>query len=143
MTPPTILVVDDEHDLAITCQRLLRRQGWSVAIAHDRRSALELLAGPPPPVLAIVDRQLPDGDGLDVVRAAVAASIPAVLASGVGAPLTRQLAQQEGAAAFLAKPFTALELQQLVERLVGEAAPRAPMTRPPPAPGPPGKGLHC
>ena len=31
-----ILVVDDERDLAATCERLLNRRGWNVTIAGSR-----------------------------------------------------------------------------------------------------------
>jgi CheY-like chemotaxis protein len=138
----TILVVDGEHDLATTCQRLLTRRGWSVTIANDRETALAMLARLRPR-LAFVDRQLPDGDGLDVVRAAVAAGTPVILTSGQATALTRQQARAEGAAAFLAKPFSALELQDLVDRVAGAADPVAPLAQRPPAPGVPGQGIHC
>ena len=139
---PTILVVDDEHDLATTCQRLLTRRGWSVTIANDRGTALAMLTRLRPR-LALVDRLLPDGDGLDVVRAAVAAGTPVILTSGQATALTRQQARDEGAAAFLAKPFTALELQGLVDRVAGAADAVAPLAQRPPAPGVPGQGIHC
>ena len=58
-----ILVVDDERDLAVTCERLLRRRGWSVLTTGTREGGLAILGREPRPALAIVDRQLPDGDG--------------------------------------------------------------------------------
>jgi DNA-binding response OmpR family regulator len=140
----TILVVDDERDLAETCERLLSRRGWKVTIAGSREAALTMLAGHPPPVLAIVDRQLPDGDGVDVLRAALAVNTPVIVVTGYGSGATRRLALDEGAAGFLAKPFSAHDLLRLVREIVGDGSgPGAvPATRPP-APDPPRSGIHC
>jgi DNA-binding response OmpR family regulator len=139
----TILVVDDEPDLAATCQRLLSRRGWNVVTAGTCEAALIALAGAPRPVLAIVDRQLPDGDGLDVLRAALAIDTPVIMVTGYGSAPTRRLALDEGAAGFLAKPFSALELLELVRRIVGDSSGPAAPPRQPPACHPPRPGIHC
>jgi DNA-binding response OmpR family regulator len=134
----TILVVDDERDLAATCERLLRRRGWNVEIAGSREAALTRLARQPRPVLAIVDRQLPDGDGLDVLRAARAADTPVIMVTGYGSGATRRLALEEGAVGFLAKPFSAQDLLELVRGTIGDTpgpatavTDRAPLSDPP------------
>jgi DNA-binding response OmpR family regulator len=57
-----ILVVDDERDLAVTCERLLRRRGWSVLTTGTREGGLAVLGRETRPALAIVDRQLPGGE---------------------------------------------------------------------------------
>jgi DNA-binding response OmpR family regulator len=139
----TILVVDDERDLAATCQRLLSRRGWGVVLAASRAAAAAILAVPPPPVLAIVDRQLPDGDGVDVLRVALRFGIPVIIATGFGTAATRRLSLEEGAAGFLSKPFSAHELLDLVHRIVGDGA--GPVAAPaivPPSPPPPRLGLY-
>ncbi|HXD96782.1 MAG TPA: response regulator [Candidatus Acidoferrum sp.] len=136
----TILVVDDERDLAATCQRLLSRRGWDVVIAGSCAAALTVLDGTPRPVLAIVDRQLPDGDGLDVLRAALLVETPVIMVTGYGSAATRRLALDEGAVGFLAKPFSAYELLELVRNIVGDGS--GPVTLPPP-PGQPRPGIHC
>ena len=131
----TILVVDDEHDLAAACQRLLSRRGWNVVLAANREEAVALLGRWPRPALAIVDRQLPDGDGVDVLRVASAFAIPVIVVTGYGTAATRRLTLEEGAAGFLAKPFTGDDLVELVHRIVGDAAPAPPgvVSPPPPA----------
>jgi len=140
----TILVVDDERDLAATCQRLLSRRGWNVVTAGTREAALTVLARGPRPALAIVDRQLPDGDGLDVLRAARAVDTPVIMVTGYGSAATRRLALDEGAVGFLAKPFSMHDLLELVRRIVGDASGTAAAPpNPPPAPGPPRPGIHC
>jgi DNA-binding response OmpR family regulator len=113
----TILVVEDETDLAVTCVRLLRRRGWTVETADTRQAAMGAVARRP--ALVIVDRRLPDGDGLDVLRAAAAAGTPTIVTSGHDWPDTRRLAIDHGAAAFLGKPFSARDLLTLVDDILG------------------------
>lgn len=140
----TILVVDDEPDLATTCERLLRRLGWRVVTAGTCEAALLALAARPRPALAIVDRQLPDGDGLDVLRAATASGIPVIMVTGYGSAATRRLTLDEGAAGFLAKPFSSRDLLDLVRAIAGNGPPpaAAPEGASPP-PRPPHPGIHC
>ena len=118
-----ILVVDDERDLAVTCERLLRRRGWSVLTTGTREGGLAILGREPRPALAIVDRQLPDGDGLDILRAAMATGTPVIVVTGYGSAATRRLPLEEGAAGFLAKPFSSNDLLELVHRIVGDPSP--------------------
>lgn len=140
----TILVVEDEFDLATTCQRLLNRHGWGVAIAGRAGEAMSCLTQLPLPVLAIIDRQLPDGDGLAVLRQALAIGIPVIMVTGFGSATARRVAMDEGAAGFLAKPFSTQDLLQLVRSIVGDAPgpPTAPAI-PPPAPDWTAPRIHC
>lgn len=115
-----ILVVEDEHDLASTCARLLEREHWRVITVGTRAAALATLAGDPRPALAIVDRHLPDGDGLDVLVAGRAAGVPVIVVTAYAPGRTRRLSLQEGATAFLSKPFSARQLLGVVRGIVGE-----------------------
>jgi DNA-binding response OmpR family regulator len=140
----TVLIVDDERDLAATCQRLLGRRGWDVVLAASREAAVTVLGRHPRPVLTIVDRQLPDGDGFDVLRVARAAGIPVLMVTGYGTAATRRLALEEGAAGFLAKPFSGHDLVELVRTIVGEPSDSpAPPAIVRPSPTPPRPGVHC
>ena len=114
-----ILVVDDEHDLAVTCGRLLTRAGWQVTTVGSRGAALAALTAGAP-ALAIVDRHLPDGDGLDVVRAARAQGTPVIVMSGHTSTVNRDQTLEEGAAGFLGKPFSARDFLNLVRTVAGQ-----------------------
>lgn len=115
-----ILVVDDERDLAATCERLLRRLGYRVITADSRAAALAAL-GADAPVLVISDVRLPDGSGLDVVSAAQcrAKRIPSIVITGQPSERGRQAAADVGAAGYLAKPFSAAALTDLVRQTLG------------------------
>jgi DNA-binding response OmpR family regulator len=139
----TILVVDDEHDLVTTCERLLSRRGWRVVTAATCADARLALSAVPRPSLAIVDRQLPDGDGLEILRAALAARTPVIMITGYGSAATRRLTLEEGAAGFLAKPFSMHDLLELVRTIAGEASGPPPGSPgPPPSADRPRPGIH-
>ena len=112
-----ILVVEDEADLAVTCARLLRRNGHTVVAVSSRAAALTAL-GATPPALLVSDVRLPDGDGLDVVRAATAMRpcVPAVVMTGRASESGRLAARAAGAVAYLPKPFTAASFAGIVDR---------------------------
>ena len=106
-----VLVVDDETDFLATYERLLRRQAYDVVTVTSRAAGLAALAGEPPD-LVISDLRLPDGDGLDVVRAARDARdpVPVIVITGYPSDETRRAALAAGATMFLAKPFVAAVL---------------------------------
>ena len=110
-----ILVVEDEADLAVTYDRLLRRNGYRVEMAASRVEGLKVMeAGSP--ALVIADLRLPDGDALDIIRAARAREpqVPVIVVTAFSSPAARDAALASGASAFLAKPFPASALLRLV-----------------------------
>lgn len=65
--PARILVVDDEQALAGIVASYLRRDGFEVTVAHDGRTAIELVRQQPPDVV-VLDVMLPGLDGFEVCR---------------------------------------------------------------------------
>ena len=122
--PRSILIVDDEADLAATCARLLRRRGYDVVAAASREKGLAALESDPHD-LVVADLRLPDGDGLDILRTAraLSSSRPVIVITGFASDRTRQEAFAAGAAAFLSKPFSLVEFADLVERLLNTGPP--------------------
>lgn len=106
-----VLVVDDETDFLATYERLLRRQGYQVAMATSRVDGIAAVVRERPH-LVISDLRLPDGDGLDVVRAARAVPDPpsVIVVTGYPSDQVRRAALEAGATVFLAKPFAAAGL---------------------------------
>jgi DNA-binding response OmpR family regulator len=123
----TILIIEDEVDLATSWARLLRRHRWQVETAGTREAGLAAVTGPSPPALAILDRRLPDGDGLDLLGAARQAGTPVIVTSSHDWAVTRRLAREAGAVAFLGKPCSSRDLLDLIESVLG-----APPASPPP-----------
>jgi DNA-binding response OmpR family regulator len=114
-----VLVVDDEPDLVATYERLLRRQGCRVMSAGSRAAGLAALNRGRLRLL-IADLKLPDGDGLDVVRAARSLPIPppVIVVTGFSGEPSRAAALSAGATAFLTKPFSTAAFATLVRSIL-------------------------
>lgn len=126
MTPGTkvsklVLVVDDEVDFLATYERLLRRQGCDVITATTRAAGIEAVARQHLH-LVISDVRLPDGSGLDVVRAArgVLDPPPVIVVTGYPSEQGRRAALAAGASVFLSKPFAASALMAAVQSGLGD-----------------------
>jgi DNA-binding NtrC family response regulator len=113
---PVVLVVDDESDLAESCARLLRRHGYRVVTANSCATGHAALRETSPALL-VSDVRLPDGDGLDLVRAAGARQprVPVIVISGYLSEASQMAARAAGAVAFLAKPFSSDVLSRAVQ----------------------------
>ena len=125
-----ILVVDDEADLVATYERLLRRRGYRVVSSSSCREGL-LLVEREPLALVIADLRLPDGDGLDLIRAArrTPTPTPAIVVTGFASEASRAAALAAGASAWLAKPFATSTFTALVDQTLasgGDTARRIP-----------------
>ena len=117
-----ILLVDDEADLLATYERLLRRRGYRIVSTSSCRDGLSIIEREPL-ALVVTDLRLPDGDGIDIVRAArsTATPTPSVVVTGFGSEASRSVALAAGAAAYLAKPFGASAFMSLVGGILGTA----------------------
>jgi CheY-like chemotaxis protein len=114
-----ILVVDDERDLADTVEALLAAQGYEVHQAMDGRRGLAAAARLRPDLI-LLDYELPELDGLEVIAALRASpetrDIPVLLctASRIG---VEEIRLADG---FLAKPYTEDLLYEMVHRVMSQ-----------------------
>ncbi|HEX8180345.1 MAG TPA: sigma-54 dependent transcriptional regulator [Pyrinomonadaceae bacterium] len=112
-----ILVIDDEPMMADSLKQNLSEDGYSVDTASTGAEAIELFdtAGHH---LAICDIQLPDMDGIEILRH-IKDTRPAtevIMATGYGTVDRAVMATKAGAFWFLEKPFEYEVLQKLVEK---------------------------
>jgi two-component system response regulator GlrR len=114
-SPRRILVVDDEPDMLVNVARILRRGPYVCVTAGSGEEALAL-AERDQPDLIVSDLRMPGRDGLALLRALkqLSASTPVIIFTAYATDATAQEALAAGANAFLAKPFTATELLELV-----------------------------
>jgi len=118
--PITVVVVDDHPFFRDGVARGLVNSGYMKVVgeAGHGREGLELIAREHPDV-ALVDYQMPDLDGMDVVHAVVRDRLPTrvLLLSAVTDSAVVYRALQEGAAGYLAKDANRPEIVEAVRRV--------------------------
>jgi DNA-binding response OmpR family regulator len=120
-----ILIADDEPNILISLEYLMKREGYDVHVARDGQEALDVLRRERPR-LVLLDVMMPKKTGFEVcqeLRADEALKDTVVLmltAKGRDADVAKGLAL--GASAYMTKPFSTKELVQKVRELAGGAA---------------------
>lgn len=128
-----ILVVEDEPSIRRFLRLALGDDGHAVAEAGSVSLGLAEAAAQPAD-LVILDLGLPDGDGIDFIRALRAWSdAPVLVLSARSQEADKVCALEAGADDYLAKPFGVAELlarvHALLRRRSGRDAPREPLLR--------------
>lgn len=122
-----ILIADDEPNILISLEFLMKREGYEVHVARDGQEALDVLKRERPRLL-LLDVMMPKKTGFEVcqeVRMDEAVKHTLILmltAKGRETDVVKGLAL--GANAYMTKPFSTRELADKVAALLGEA-PRA------------------
>lgn len=113
-----VLVVDDEALIRWSLRQWLEAEGYEVVDAPDARTAIERAPGTD---LAVVDRRLPDGDGL-----AVSAVLhrrwpyrPVILMTALRSPELETAARDLGVDAIILKPFGVDQLLGIIDSKLG------------------------
>jgi two-component system, OmpR family, response regulator len=119
VSPPRILVVDDNPELLTLLSSAFEEAGYAVHKAARGRNALDL-ARKEKPALAVVDILLPDVMGFDVAEALKRLKIPFILISGVhkGGRAAAGAVAKYGALAYFEKPFERKALLEAVRKVV-------------------------
>ena len=68
MTDQRVLVADDDPDIRDLLKFRLEHAGFDVLAANDGEQAWRMLATPPPPLLALLDWQMPGMTGIDLCK---------------------------------------------------------------------------
>jgi DNA-binding response OmpR family regulator len=110
-----ILLVDDEQRLRAALARSLSARGHSVSEAGDAAGALAML-GSRPVDLLVLDINLPDATGWDVLRALNERGTPVRTVVFSAAPPSRARIAEFAPYGVLHKPFPISALLSLVER---------------------------
>lgn len=124
MTAMHLLLVEDEPRMAELVRRVLVAERHTVDVAPDAVSALAFAGGIPYDVL-ILDRGLPDIDGLELLRLLRSRDVasPALMLTALGSVEHRVQGLDAGADDYLAKPFAFSELLARIRALARRAAP--------------------
>jgi two-component system, OmpR family, alkaline phosphatase synthesis response regulator PhoP len=117
----TILVVDDEPNIADLVELYLRRDGYRVVKA-TRGEEVAAAVGTHRPRLVVLDVGLPDIDGLEVCRRLRQTStIPVIFLTARDTEIDRVLGLELGADDYVTKPFAPPELVARVKAVLRRA----------------------
>ena len=112
-----ILIVEDDPKVAQTICGMLERNGWLTRCAATLTAGFESLKQLNP-CIVIVDLSLPDGSGMNLVRAAAArARTGVIVVSGFGDEVDRVVGLEVGADNYIRMPFSPREMTARVRAL--------------------------
>lgn len=122
MSNSRILIVDDESSLRTSLFRMLDRKGYTVITANRLEEAKLLSQTDQAIDLAIVDMNLPDGDGLDLMTFLKTQhpQCEVIILTGFGTVDNAVKATQMGAFHFMLKPFNFEELTSLIDKALNQ-----------------------
>lgn len=111
----SVLVVEDDAELARLLTGQLRAAGYAVEVEEDARTAIDLITTRPFDVI-LLDRMLPAIDGVDVLRRLrrEKVDVPVILLTALGRLAERVEGLDAGADDYIVKPF---EIDELIARI--------------------------
>jgi len=116
-----ILLVEDCEDILFIMKTELEWMGYSVLLAKDARTALNIVKTTLPDVI-VSDIQMPGMDGFEFIRRVrsnpALAGIPAIALSGFGMEKNVKEALDHGFSAHRTKPVEPSDLNDLIQELV-------------------------
>lgn len=117
-----ILIVDDEPNIVISLEFLMKKEGFEIAVANDGDEALAKVASFAPDLM-LLDVMMPKKSGFEVCEVLRADNTNATLkivmltAKGRDTEVAKGLAI--GADAYITKPFSTKELVAKVKSMLG------------------------
>ncbi len=119
-----VLIADDEPNIVISLEFLMKREGHAVSIARDGPAALEAIRSTRPD-LVLLDVMMPGMSGFEVCQAVRAdealASVKILMLSAKGRDTDIAKGSAMGADAYMTKPFSTKELAEKVRELLSAA----------------------
>ncbi len=121
----SVLVVDDEPNIVLSLEFLIKQAGYEVRIARDGDAALKAIEERLPD-LVLLDVMMPKRDGFDVcetIRAnPVWKEIPIIMLTAKGRDSEREKGLALGADAYITKPFSTRDALDQIRQFLGESA---------------------
>ncbi len=125
----SVVVVEDEPDLADLVATYCRREGWEVSLASEGERALDIIRARRPD-LVVLDIGLPGSmDGLEVCRELrKTSSVPVLFLTARDSEVDRILGLELGADDYVTKPFSPREVVARIKAILrrGTSTPDTP-----------------
>jgi len=120
-----ILLVEDDKYIALALKIRLQAEGYQVAVVNDKAAAFHE-AGQQLPDIALIDFNLPDGTGFEVMGEFTGnsrtASVMNIIMTASKQPGLRNKAISAGAIDYFEKPFKSADLIACIQSLASDAA---------------------
>jgi DNA-binding response OmpR family regulator len=118
----SVLIVDDEPNIIMALEFLVRQAGYEVRSVADGEAALQAMAERAPD-LVLLDVMMPKRDGFDVCQTIRAnpgwKSTRIIMLTARGRDIDREKGLALGADDYITKPFSTREVVDLVKRMLG------------------------
>ncbi len=116
-----VLVIDDEAIVRVSCERVLKPEGFEVVVTSRGDEAIDFLEKEPYDVV-LTDLKMPDMDGLEVLKIIKERwpDIQVIIITGYGTISTAVQAIKMGAYEYIEKPFTPQDILEVVEKAIKE-----------------------
>ncbi|HEY5339550.1 MAG TPA: response regulator transcription factor [Candidatus Aquilonibacter sp.] len=118
-----VLIVDDEPQIGEVLAGYLQADGFATTICTTYAGAMEAIEAARPD-LALLDVTLPDGNGLDILRALRDREVPAILLTARSDEVDRIVGLEVGADDYVTKPFSPREVVARVRAVLRRVRPR-------------------
>jgi DNA-binding response OmpR family regulator len=116
-----VLIADDEANIVISLEFLMKREGHRVTVARDGEAALAAIRAERPD-LVLLDVMMPGKSGFEVCQAVRAdeslAGVKILMLSAKGRDTDLAKGSALGADAYMTKPFSTRELADKVRELL-------------------------
>ncbi len=118
----SILVVDDEPNISLSLQYLMKKMGYEVRTASDGEAALQEVENAPPDLI-LLDVNMPKRNGFEVcetIRANPAwCQVRIVMITAKGRDIEKEQGLALGADDYITKPFSTQEVMAKVKDILG------------------------
>lgn len=118
-----ILIADDEENIVISLEYLMKREGFEVSIAQDGEQAVAMIRGERPD-LVLLDVMMPKKSGFEVCQEIKADpdlnSVRIVMLTAKGRETEVAKGMALGADCYITKPFSTKELVERIRSMLAE-----------------------
>jgi two-component system, OmpR family, response regulator len=134
---PHIIVVDDEAPAREMVGEYLKMHGFAVTLCDGGKSLRAEIAVKVPD-LVVLDLNMPEEDGLSIIRDLKAkTNVPVIMLTATASPIDRVVGLELGADDYVAKPCELRELMARIRSVLRRAAPKPAEPAPAAAPAKP------
>ncbi len=117
----SILVVEDEPNIVLSLQFLMKKAGFDVRVARDGEEALSAVEERAPDLI-LLDVMIPKRDGYDVCQTIRAnpewSGIYVIMLTAKGREVDREKGMALGANDYVTKPFSTRDLTEKVKQIL-------------------------